>query len=440
MLIVFIAFVCILILAVYAVSMANEEEISEYDRSAASNLQTARLPLRRSYRHTASPPEDYTVIDTETTGLDACTCEVIEIGAIKYRGHREIDRFHTYIFPEGPLHESAAVVNHITWADVTGAPSFSEAYEKFSAFIEKDTLVGYNIGFDVKFIQTRAEEALTNPCFDVLPMVKRFVRAADYKLVTVKKRLRISSRSHTALGDCEATAAVYQRIMQMPEVQKALEQDRVERKTRLRAQTEISPYEPEYLRIWRSGEQERLAGNLESALSLFDKAKEASGERPAPCIYESCAKIYRKQKEYEKEIILLDEAIDRVPVNSSVDFQARRKRAEELFAIQQRRDAEERQRAEKRAAREERRRLEEEDKRNRTPPGRSVVQIDENGVVIKKFQSVAAAAQDVGISSTGIRSAASGKQKHAGGFCWKYADEFLPNPPAPADLAAPRPD
>lgn len=53
---------------------------------------------------------------------------------------------------------------------------------------------------------------------------------------------------------------------------------------------------------------------------------------------------------------------------------------------------------------------------------RPVIQCDDEGTVIKEFASAAAAASETGIGASSIRSAANGKQKHAGGFCWKYAD------------------
>ena len=38
------------------------------------------MPLRLIYRHPKMPPDDYTVIDLETSGLDACTSEILDFG------------------------------------------------------------------------------------------------------------------------------------------------------------------------------------------------------------------------------------------------------------------------------------------------------------------------------------------------------------------------
>lgn len=56
------------------------------------------------------------------------------------------------------------------------------------------------------------------------------------------------------------------------------------------------------------------------------------------------------------------------------------------------------------------------------PRGRAIVQMTDEGDIIKEFDSIAAAVTETGVSSKSIRDAANGIQKHAGGYCWKYKD------------------
>lgn len=56
------------------------------------------------------------------------------------------------------------------------------------------------------------------------------------------------------------------------------------------------------------------------------------------------------------------------------------------------------------------------------PTGKPIIQCTDDGTEIHEFKSVAAAAESVGVSTRCIRDAATGKQKHAGGYCWKYAN------------------
>lgn len=53
---------------------------------------------------------------------------------------------------------------------------------------------------------------------------------------------------------------------------------------------------------------------------------------------------------------------------------------------------------------------------------RRVAQVSEEGEVIVVYNSIAEAVRLTGVNSKSIRDAATGKQKHAGGFKWKYQD------------------
>ncbi len=54
--------------------------------------------------------------------------------------------------------------------------------------------------------------------------------------------------------------------------------------------------------------------------------------------------------------------------------------------------------------------------------GRGVIQMADDGTIIKEYDTVASAVSETGVNPKCIRDAASGKQKHAGGFCWKYKE------------------
>lgn len=48
-------------------------------------------------------PEDYTVVDIETTGLYSGESEIIEISALRYRARRLTDSFTTLVRPQNPV-------------------------------------------------------------------------------------------------------------------------------------------------------------------------------------------------------------------------------------------------------------------------------------------------------------------------------------------------
>ncbi len=56
------------------------------------------------------------------------------------------------------------------------------------------------------------------------------------------------------------------------------------------------------------------------------------------------------------------------------------------------------------------------------PKGKAVLQIDDDGNIIKEFETIADAAREIGIDNKCISDTIKGKQKHAGGFRWELKE------------------
>lgn len=86
------------------------------------------------------------------------------------------------------------------------------------------------------------------------------------------------------------------------------------------------------------GDKERKVGNLERAIELLDKARYQGYN--APALYFSYAMAYRKLKDYENEITIIDEAIERLKTEKRnnetriMEFNERRSKALELLKKQ----------------------------------------------------------------------------------------------------------
>lgn len=78
---------------------------------------------------------------------------------------------------------------------------------------------------------------------------------------------------------------------------------------------------------WEQGDRERKNGNIENAIELFDKARYNGYD--APALYNSYAMAYRKMKDYDNEIAIIDEAIERLTKDKEkpLKFIERRERA-----------------------------------------------------------------------------------------------------------------
>lgn len=169
---------------------------------------------------------------------------------------------------------------------------------------------------------------------------------------------------------------------------------------------------------WEQGETARKDGQIDKAINLFDKARYYGYD--APALYESFAKAYRQIQDYDNEIVIIEEGIERLGALKRGVLEARKEKAIKLLYARQQA---ERNILEKVQAKEKRtKERETSDSAAKPSQGRSVLQMTDDGTILKEFETIAAAVKEVGVNSKCIRDAANGVQKHAGGYCWKYKE------------------
>lgn len=161
-------------------------------------------------------PEEFVIIDLETTGLSATNDEIIEIGAIRaYRDSDYHDTFETLVKPSIPIPSIITKITGISqkMVDDEGV-ELEEALRDFLEFIGDRRLVAYNMRFDIKFLRNAVKKIgmkITNPTSCALVMARRaWPGLKSYKLTELAKIGGFdTSSSHRALYDCEITMRVY---------------------------------------------------------------------------------------------------------------------------------------------------------------------------------------------------------------------------------------
>lgn len=170
------------------------------------------------------------------------------------------------------------------------------------------------------------------------------------------------------------------------------------------------------------GEEKRKTCQFEEALRLFDQARYYGYE--APALYESYVKLYRQIKDYENEIVIIEEFLSRNTYGRENEYRTRLDSALKLLFTKQEAERKAVQKALEKENRQKEKAIKAEQALlQKKPRGRPILQLDDEGVVIKEYESISEAVADTGINSKSIRDAANGVQKHAGGFCWKYKYE-----------------
>lgn len=160
--------------------------------------------------------KEYVVFDCETTGLDPSYCDITEIGAVKVVNGKIKEVFQTLLKPSHEIPEEVIKLTGITNEMVANAPDPTKVIMDFYKFCEGSILSGYNVNFDVSFIQALAKKAgikFPNEVFDVLTFAKQKLYLPRYKLINVVEHLGLKlNNAHRALFDATATAEVLQKL------------------------------------------------------------------------------------------------------------------------------------------------------------------------------------------------------------------------------------
>lgn len=151
----------------------------------------------------------YVILDIETTGLDENKDEIIEIGALKIRGDK-LEEFNHLIRINKKIPKIITNLTGIRDKDLDNKGiDLKEALINLKDFIGNHGLVGYNINFDLAFINKYLEKSgidvLSNKRYDLLQFIKRDnIFLSNFKLEKVLKEYDIDEKvKHRALEDCK---------------------------------------------------------------------------------------------------------------------------------------------------------------------------------------------------------------------------------------------
>ena len=164
---------------------------------------------------------EFVVFDVETTGLEPKNGDrICEIGAIKIKGEKELGRFYSLVNPDRQVSLEAYNVNHISNEMVKDAPKSDVVLPKFLEFSNGACLTGYNVGFDINFLDNelclmgRKLDSST-PVVDILQMSRQLYKnLPSYSLKNFSNFLGLGiMQEHRAMEDVELTLKVFRVLM-----------------------------------------------------------------------------------------------------------------------------------------------------------------------------------------------------------------------------------
>jgi len=171
--------------------------------------------------------ETYVVFDLETTGLYPNSGDsIIEIGAVKIKDGKIIDRYDELINPFKDLSEEIIKITGINNEMLKEKRSEKECLKDFMAWVGTLPMVAHNAKFDISFIEKAFDKynfgKLENIVIDTLGL-SRYLESSEryHNLATLVKRYNIpwdEDKHHRADYDSEGTALIFDKMLRKLEL------------------------------------------------------------------------------------------------------------------------------------------------------------------------------------------------------------------------------
>lgn len=160
-----------------------------------------------SSKHGEKP---YVVVDIETDGLNSKENHMIELAAVKVKD-KEIETYQSFLQYDFDLPKEISALTGITQKMlVDNGRNVETVLVGFSDFVNDLPIVGYNLQFDIAFINRYFEtydiQKLTNKKYDLLKYIKKEnMFLSSYKLADVLPVYEVNvTLNHRALDDAHA--------------------------------------------------------------------------------------------------------------------------------------------------------------------------------------------------------------------------------------------
>jgi len=161
----------------------------------------------------------FVVTDVETTGTNAGSDRLLEIGAVKVRNGEITDTFQQLINPQRSVPSRITQLTGITTAMVFEAPPVDDVMPEYLDFLGDGILTAHNLSFDARFLNAAlrrlGRSELDNETLCTLRLARRLLPGLKSKGLSRLTRfygIDVNGR-HRGLGDAEATGIILKRFL-----------------------------------------------------------------------------------------------------------------------------------------------------------------------------------------------------------------------------------
>lgn len=156
--------------------------------------------------------QTFCIVDIETSAGNAKAGQIIEIGAVKYKNGKVIEKYESLV-NTGEIPRVIQKLTGITPEMTHTSPNLRSVLEEFKMFLEDDVFVAHAIAFDYKFISDSFKKydlgELCNRRICTIELSKKVIDCERYGLKYLKEHLNIDiDNHHRAFSDALSTQKI----------------------------------------------------------------------------------------------------------------------------------------------------------------------------------------------------------------------------------------
>ena len=181
-----------------------------------------QIETRKLFNRVSLEDSNFTILDTETTGLHVENGDqIISVASLRV-SNLKINKdniLNELVNPQMKIPEASIKIHNITDDQVQSKPTIVEISDKILKFIKKSILVGHNINFDINFLKQNSKSSGLADRMKVIKAIDTIYLTAslfpdlkNYELTNLCNFFEIKTDDqtrHSALGDCIITARLF---------------------------------------------------------------------------------------------------------------------------------------------------------------------------------------------------------------------------------------
>ncbi len=165
--------------------------------------------------------ETFICLDCETTGLDPKTDRIIEVAVAKFTLSETLETFQSLIDPECQISETSMAIHHISQNMVEGQPKIQEVLPQIMKLLDKYTIIGHGIQFDLNFLAESAKRNqfpvsfASTTTIDTLRLARLYGESPTNSLEKLREHFNIEPEgAHRAMNDVIVNISVFKYLAQ----------------------------------------------------------------------------------------------------------------------------------------------------------------------------------------------------------------------------------